>query len=93
MCAGTRNGRMERQLPRLFRRAGLVELKVVPVTVTFGDDALADHALGPEVRLKRARANGTKSAAVAEWWAHALQDADQASEFFCAISGFIVKGG
>ena len=92
ICDDHRHGRMGRQLPRLFRRAGLVEVGVVPVTPTIGDYALADQLFGLGEGLERARASGAVSAAEAENWVRGLQAADRAGEFFSAMSGFIVSG-
>jgi hypothetical protein len=92
VCAGTRNGRMGRQLPRLFRRAGLVEVGVVASTATFSDYALADQIFGLREGLEQARSDGTVSARDADAWLDALQDADRAGEFFSAVSLFMVSG-
>jgi ubiquinone/menaquinone biosynthesis C-methylase UbiE len=92
LCAETRHGWMGRQLPRLFRRAGLGGIGVVPVTVTLGDYALADQVFGLAAGLARAQASGAVSAAEAANWLRELQDADQAGEFFGAMAGFIVTG-
>ena len=90
--ADVRNGRMGRQLPRLFRRAGLVEVGVVAITPTIGDYALADRIFGIGEGLERARSTGAVSAAEADAWVRGLRDADQAGEFFSAMCGFIVTG-
>ena len=91
ICDDHRHGRMGRQLPRLFRRAGLVEVGVVPITPTIGDYALADQLFGL-ARVWSGRGTGTVSAAEAESWVRELQAADRAGEFFSAMSGFIVSG-
>jgi ubiquinone/menaquinone biosynthesis C-methylase UbiE len=92
LCGDTRNGRMGRQLPRLFRHAGLVEVGVVPVTPTIGDFTLADQLFGLGEGLERARSTGAVSAAEADNWVRDLQAADRAGEFFSAMTGFIVTG-
>ncbi len=90
--ATTRNGRMGRQLPRLFRRAGLVEVGVVPVTITIGDYAVANQIFGFGDALERARGIGSIPASEADSWVRGLQEADRAGEFFSAMCGFIVTG-
>lgn len=92
VCSDTRNARMGRQLPRLFRQAGLVDVGVVPVTPILGDYALANQIYELEESVARALSSGTISADEAEHWIRGLQEADRAGEFFCAITGFIVAG-
>lgn len=83
---------MGRELPRLFHRAGLVDRTVIPVTVTFGAYAPADQTLALAAELERVRASRMVSAAAADGWARGPHEADQAGEFFAAISGFIFRG-
>jgi ubiquinone/menaquinone biosynthesis C-methylase UbiE len=92
VCSDTRNARMGRQLPRLLRRVGLVEVGVIPVTPILADYAMANQTFGLEEGMVRARSSGTVSADEADRWMRGLQEADRAGEFFCTITGFIVAG-
>jgi ubiquinone/menaquinone biosynthesis C-methylase UbiE len=87
----TVNGWIGRQLPRLFRCAGLTDVTVSPVTVvterpaesgTFG---IRDHA-------ERARVAGAVSAAEAATWLRSLEEASRAGHFFAAATAFVVSG-
>jgi ubiquinone/menaquinone biosynthesis C-methylase UbiE len=87
-----RHGWCGRQMPRLFREAGLLDVIVVPGTVIYTSLAFADHAVGLRKALDELQEAGEVSAAEGDAWLAHLETADEAGLFFCAQSGFLVGG-
>ena len=82
-------GWMGRQLPRLFRWAGLQDISVEPMTVLGAFD-VAQLILGRHVNWLRDR--GTLSSDVVERWWSQLAKADQAGVFTMGTTTFLVTG-
>jgi hypothetical protein len=85
------NGWIGRQLPRLFRSAGLTGVTVSPFTVT--TERPADiGSFDPRGHAERALAAAVVSAAEAATWVRSLEEASRAGRFFAAVTAFIVSG-
>jgi len=84
------SGTVGRRLPALFRAAGLaaVELFADTAVVTTWDDAVV-HL---REKAEAARDAGVVSAAEATRWLAAVQEADAASRFLCAVTVFTARG-
>ena len=82
-----------RQLFRLFQRAGLQDVRVVPHTLCFcGAAGFAVYQRLNRGTIDRAIQAGQVSASeAAAWWA-ALERAAEAEAFFSAVLGFIAAG-
>jgi ubiquinone/menaquinone biosynthesis C-methylase UbiE len=85
------NGWIGRQLPRLFRCAGLADVTVSPVTV-IAERPAEIGTFGIRAHAERARAAGAVSAAEAETWLRSLEEASRAGHFFAAATAFVVSG-
>lgn len=78
-----------RQLPRLFRRAGLTDVSVDPVVV-LGPPEMVRAMLGPAVT--RLRDQGVLTAGQAgDWWTALTRQADQ-GDFLGGATAFVVTG-
>jgi ubiquinone/menaquinone biosynthesis C-methylase UbiE len=82
-------GWMGRQLPRLFRKAGLQDVSVEPTTVMGGFD-ISQLILGRHVDWLRD--TGVLSSEVVERWWSELAEADQAGVFTMGATTFLVAG-
>jgi ubiquinone/menaquinone biosynthesis C-methylase UbiE len=91
-CDSTPNGWIGRELPAFFKKAGLTNIVVVPITFTLTDYTMANEVFRLEKTAESAHHAGLISASEAASWLHSLQRADQAHQFFSAIMGFITKG-
>jgi ubiquinone/menaquinone biosynthesis C-methylase UbiE len=82
--------RIGRRLVGLLRDAGLAEIEVTSYTacVTAFDNAV----LGLREKADSARAAGAVTADEAEAWLQALETADRAGRFFCAVTISTVSG-
>jgi ubiquinone/menaquinone biosynthesis C-methylase UbiE len=91
-CSFFAHGWMGRQLPGLFRRAGLREVTTIPVTHVVTDFALADHLFFLQDTVKEAQAAGliTNSEVIA--WLDDLTRASREGCFFSALTLFVVGG-
>ncbi|MBI3970642.1 MAG: methyltransferase domain-containing protein [Chloroflexi bacterium] len=83
------NGWVGRQFPRLLRSAGLVVFTVQPQTAVHTHLAEADAVAILRFSAARAAADGVISAAEAEAWIAALEQADRDGHFFAAGTLFI----
>jgi ubiquinone/menaquinone biosynthesis C-methylase UbiE len=95
ICDQVRNGWIARQLPRLFKRAGLADIAILPHTIVVTD--LAQGIGGQDVesfcrRLEQAQADGVVSKAEAERWLQELRKANEEGRSFSAVTIFIVSG-
>jgi ubiquinone/menaquinone biosynthesis C-methylase UbiE len=88
----TQNGWIGRQLPRMFRAAGLEDVGVVPETIVFTDHPVADHVLSLSSTAERVRQTGMASSDAVDAWLDELRKASEAGVFFAAVSGFMVCG-
>jgi ubiquinone/menaquinone biosynthesis C-methylase UbiE len=91
-CDDFRQGWIGRQLPRLFRAAGLLDIAAVPQTIILTDFALADLVFSLTATAERLRHAGTASDADVAAWMDELKAASEARTFFSSLSGFIVRG-
>jgi SAM-dependent methyltransferase len=91
-CDSVVNGWIGRQLPVLFRAAGLRGVGVSADTMMFTDSATAEKFLGVKNAAARALRAGALSEDEAVAWLDQLAGADRAGCFFCAITGFAVTG-
>jgi ubiquinone/menaquinone biosynthesis C-methylase UbiE len=92
-CDNTCNGWIGRQLPAIFRNAGLANVSVMPDTVTLRSP---DYAVARQVLLEN-MVRGAQTAAVVskaqgDAWLAALDSAHQANVFFASSTFFIVAG-
>jgi ubiquinone/menaquinone biosynthesis C-methylase UbiE len=86
------NGRIGRQLPALFVRAGLASLTVIPIARTFFDLALLEQVVGVRRHAEAASAAGILTMPVVEDWMADLDQRHANGQFFAAALGFIVQG-
>ena len=89
-CDRMPSGAVGRRLPVLFRSAGLAAVEVFPATalVTAYDDAV----LRLREKAEAAHAAGVISAAEAARWLDAVEEADRAGRFLCAVTVFTARG-
>ncbi|MDP9374230.1 MAG: methyltransferase domain-containing protein [Chloroflexota bacterium] len=92
ICDGFRNGAIGHQLYRLFKEAGLAEVRALPLSNAITDYALANNAFDLRASAQRASEAGVVTAAEAAAWIASLEAADAAGHFFCAVAGFLVSG-
>lgn len=84
-----RHGWIGRQLPGLFRDAGLIDVTIIPHTIMVSFSFFI-RIIG--AGLTDAQESGAVSAtAAADWWEH-LEAAARRGRFFAAFPGFIVGG-
>jgi ubiquinone/menaquinone biosynthesis C-methylase UbiE len=86
---GMRHGWIGRSLPRLFQRAGLVEVTCVPHTVHL-DYAFAHRLF--DGFLTKVQATGVVSADDCTRWWQQLAQAEAAGQFHAGQLGFVVSG-
>jgi ubiquinone/menaquinone biosynthesis C-methylase UbiE len=91
-CDARLNGWIGRQLPRLFRQAGLTDLVVSPTTVTETDLSRCVGVFDFYEIAGHAREAGVVSAAEAAAWLAHLEEASRAGHFFAALTSFVVSG-
>ncbi len=80
-----------RQLPRLFKQAGLVDVAVTPVPFLW-DYQAAETVLGFPMLTRGAEAAGAITPAEAAAWLESLRRAADDGVFFCASLSFMVLG-
>lgn len=83
-------GEVGRRLRGFAAGAGLVDMTVEPVTLSFTDFETADSVLGFSGRLDRLRAAGEVSDTTAQSWRATLRDAE--ARFFSSLTLFTVAG-
>jgi ubiquinone/menaquinone biosynthesis C-methylase UbiE len=86
---GLRSGWIGRQMPRLFREAGLVDVSVVPHTILMRHEFL--HQLLDGFITKELDAGTLTRDEVGAWW-RGLEETNSKGDFFAGITGFIVSG-
>jgi SAM-dependent methyltransferase len=87
-----RHGRVGRQLPALFRAAGLRVANVEPDTVVLTRWAETDAIFGLRADAEEAVRRGLLPPGRAAAWLASLERADAAGDFFAAVTLFIVAG-
>ena len=87
-----RNGWIGRQLPRLFKDCGLIEIGVASSSIPLTDFDLADIIWGLRRNAKRAENAGMVSPSAVDQWMRDLEHASTEHRFFGAVTGFAVCG-
>lgn len=91
-CDSIRNGWIGRQLPRLFKRAGLAEVAVEPMALVETDHARGMAVFELDTYAQRAQDAGLVTAeAVAVWLAQLVQ-AREEGVFLAGVTGYLVSG-
>ena len=90
-CDSIRNGWIGRQLPRLFRRAGLVEVRVEPMTSTQTNFARWLALFEIETHARRAQEGGLITAEGVGAWLAQLAQAGQEGAFLMGATSFLVS--
>jgi SAM-dependent methyltransferase len=91
-CDSAPDGWMGRQLPGLFREAGILEVRVHSFLITFEEYALARDLFGIERIAQGAAQTSVVSVREAEEWLQSLREDDAAGRFLCALGGFTASG-
>jgi ubiquinone/menaquinone biosynthesis C-methylase UbiE len=92
LCDSIRNGWIGRQLPTLFKELGLVDVTVATYTLMLTDYVIADRLWELRGTAKRAQDAGVIAASQTASWLRHLEESNQIGHFFCALTGFSVKG-
>lgn len=90
-CDSHRNGWVGRQLPRLFKRAGLAEVTVEPMTSTQTDYAGWMAQFNVETWARRAQEAGLVTAEDVTAWLAQLAQAGNEGTFFTGVTTFLVS--
>ena len=88
----TQNGTMGRRHHGLFRKVGLVDVAVHPLTFTTTEFAVIDGIAGITRHLETLVGTGTVAAEAGEAWQDQVEEADREGRFFAALTGFVVVG-
>jgi SAM-dependent methyltransferase len=91
-CDSFLGGWIGRQLPRLFREAGLSDVTVEPVTVIDRDFAAFDAQYNPARIVERAVAAGVIDAEEGTRWLSGLRRTAHAGSYFSSMTNFVVSG-
>jgi SAM-dependent methyltransferase len=91
-CDSFLGGWIGRQLPRLFREAGLVDVAVEPVTVVDTDYAAFDAQYNLKRVAQRAHLAGAITADEGARWIDALEKLAATGSFFTSMTNFVVSG-
>lgn len=86
------SGWIGRQLPGLFREAGLGKIQVEAHTFFTGDLPLAKQVFDLVNNAHRAEKLGNVTESQAEGWLADLEKAHSQGRFFCSYTGFLVCG-
>jgi hypothetical protein len=82
-----------RELYKLFKEAGLVEVRVAEAAAfVLTDFSLANQVFGLEDNVATVEKAGVISSAEAKNWIDYLEQADQAGHFFSSVTSFTVVG-
>jgi SAM-dependent methyltransferase len=92
ICAKIRNGWIGRQVPVLFRDAGLQEVRVEAIPITMRDFRVADTLLDLTLVAGHAADEGIVSRDEKRGWLLELQERSDGGRFFAAWVMFIVTG-
>ena len=91
-CDSFLGGWIGRQLPRLFREAGLSDITIEPFTVIDTDYAAFDAQYDLTRVVRRAEAAGAIGADEGARWLARLQECGQAGSFFTSMTNFVASG-
>ncbi len=92
LCNSTRNGWCGRQLPALFKKAGLLDIVVYTKTLLLTDFAMANQLYSLQAAAEGLQEAGTITVLEVAGWLEHLKQASQAGLFFSAMTGFSVSG-
>lgn len=87
-----RHGWIGRQLPGLFKRAGLKDVSVSADTFILTDLTTAERIWGLRRHARSAQEAGVLTAAEVDGWLRRMEEADAAGQFFSATVGFVACG-
>lgn len=87
-----RTGWIGRQLYRLFKEAGLLEVKIEPAVLTGTDYTRAKAGMGLQQYAERAADRGLIKQEEAERWLAGLERASEDGLFFVAVTFFMASG-
>jgi ubiquinone/menaquinone biosynthesis C-methylase UbiE len=87
-----RHGWIGRQLPRLFKAAGLKDVSVSADTLILTDLTLAENIWGLRRHAKTALDAGVITTSEMDGWMRQLEEANRAGRFFSAAVGFMACG-
>jgi ubiquinone/menaquinone biosynthesis C-methylase UbiE len=91
-CDNFTNGWSGRQLPALFKRAGVLDIVVYTKNLILTDFAVADQLYSLQVCAEELQEAGTLTSREANEWVEQLKQASEAGLFFCAVTGFAASG-
>ena len=91
-CDGIRQGWIGRQLRGLFLAAGLAKVEVFADTVMVTDYTQANQLFNLQETAGQAQAAGVVSPTEVTQWLNDLEQANQAGQFFAAVSGYFCVG-
>ncbi len=91
-CDSFPSGWIGRQLFRYFRQVKLTDWQVNTETIVLTHFELADQVLDLVQTTRKAEANGIASPVAIQDWLNELQQFNQAEQFFCSFTLFIVSG-
>jgi SAM-dependent methyltransferase len=91
-CDDIVNGRIGRQLLRLFKESGLIDIAATPHTAISYDFALGLWGLDLPGVVERARAAGVVSPEESAAWLEHLREAARAGDFFTSRTAFVLSG-
>jgi ubiquinone/menaquinone biosynthesis C-methylase UbiE len=84
------NGWSGRQLPRLFKQAGLSRPTIIPGSLSLTDLNLADELYGLRAAAQHLLKSGDVMARDVGQWIASLDEANATGCFFCCLTGFSV---
>lgn len=87
-----RNGWIGRQLPFMFREAGLIEIEIHSDIMEFRDLAAAETVFGIQGAAVRAHEAGATTLEQASTWIERLKLASREGCFWCGVMGIAVCG-
>jgi ubiquinone/menaquinone biosynthesis C-methylase UbiE len=91
-CDNFPSGWVGRYLLKYFRRAGLTEITVEPITISLTEFELADKVLDLSRTVQKVGEHKIADQDNLDRWLTALKQADQAGQFFSAFTAFLVSG-
>ena len=86
------NGTMGRQLYRLFKQAGLIDIEIIPLPRVFTDYAEANDTFSLAVFAHHAQEAGFITRDEADTWVRQLQELGEAGLFFAVHLPFLASG-
>jgi ubiquinone/menaquinone biosynthesis C-methylase UbiE len=91
-CDNFPSGWVGRYLSRYCSQAGLTDVTVEPITISFTQLELADKVLDISRSVEKMGEQGIANQESLDHWLTALKQGDEAGQFFCAFTAFLVSG-